>query len=477
MNFKKLVCLTIAFALAFAPVVGAQEETCTSCKTPQNVLVYAEDQGGCEPISFERQTYSGTKRWGYTTGSQFDAKLIIRVCSCPSVNTYFKQDSIIGLRLTILTDGVYWSNENVVIQPFRTESEACAAGVGFPGVGTVAQNDGVGPAATLVAGTPDNPGELTSQTALPNVRYNAQGVIQNPKDDKVFLPPMAVIPGGVVPSEGYDQPYSWNYNPGTRSWAGTAQPDFRPAAGFPKRVNNTDLVEYFYWRDTPADWKEDDDGPPSRAIAGLQDPDCGVVKTKRQVLQINRAYQIGYLDEEYKLCFYWVDLPQMLKQIDEIKPNDELVVRVELLYDPAQGICAEPRTICSCDYTLGIFGDDIRTVYFPYVFTGINPWVTGIVVSNLDTVTTPVSGMTANFTLYDSTGKKFTYSKSDFQASVWPFMLDSIVDKFDGTPKAGAGWLRIDTNFKVDGYQFVTDGVYGAGTLPRVPGFTSGRLD
>ena len=78
------------------------------------------------------------------------------------------------------------------------------------------------------------------------------------------------------------------------------------------------------------------------------------------------------------------------------------------------------------------------------------------------------SEMEVIFTLTDSTGATFTYTKSDFTAKVWAVILDSIIGEFDGTPAPGPAWLRVQTNFTVDGYEFMSDGVFGAGTLPRL---------
>jgi len=467
MNFKKLVCLTIAFAMAFAPVVGAQDDICSSCKSPKNILEFVQNQAGCEPISYENQAYGGlSSRWGYTAVSQnTTAKLIVKVCNCPNTSTYFKMNNIIGIRLTILTDGVYWTDDPMVVQPFASEADACAASIGLPGTLTVAQDGVVGPSSTVAGttATPVNAAELPG-AALPNIRYNAAGDVLNPASQtpKIFLPPMAILNNTAIPSEGYDLPYEWV------GGLGNAQPDFRPAGVAAKRVNPlTDLVKYTYYRA---------DGVSKVTPLGARTflADCTVPSgNKAKIVEVKGAYQIGYLDEAFSLSYWWLDIPQMLKDFSEINPGEELQIKVELLWDAGAGICASCKTICECIFTLGIFGDDVRTMYFPYVFTDISPWQTGLVVTNLDAVTTPIANMEATFTLMDSTGKKFTYKKTDFQASVWPFMLDSIVANFDGTPKAGAGWLKVDTNFKVDGYQFVTDGVYGAGTLPRLPGWTA----
>jgi len=479
MNLKKMVCLTMALVFALAPVVGAADDVCNSCKSPKNVLVYSPEQAGCERITYENQW---GKRWGYSEESDsYNAKLVFSICSCPNTNSYFRKDQIVGIKITILTDGVYWTNESLAIQPFQSEEAACKAAAGTPAGVTVANDDGViGPA--LAAGTTSY--SSSYRTALPNIIYSTTNKVFYPGSDdavnRVFLPAMRIVDDQPFPSEGYDVPQYWRPSLSNTSYIYTPETsgfqtliDGNQVIDASKRVRNEN-AEYVYYK---ADGTKLDRTDLLNPLYGI-DADC-IVEAGEQakVLQINRAYQIGYIDDKYNLCNWFIDLPQMAKNFSEIKPNDTVDIRIDILYDPDQGLCATPKIICTCNFTIGIFGDDTRSMYFPYVFTGISPWVTGIVVTNMDTVTTPVSNMTATFTLMDSTGKKFTYSKKDFQASVWPVMLDSIVDKFDGTPKEGAGWLKVDTNFKVDGYQFVTDGVYGAGTLPRLPGYTSAPFE
>ena len=105
-------------------------------------------------------------------------------------------------------------------------------------------------------------------------------------------------------------------------------------------------------------------------------------------------------------------------------------------------------------------------MYFPYVLPGELTWSTGIVVTNVSDV--PIANMEATFTLTDKTGAEFTYTKDDFTSKVWSGWLNDILPEFSGTPEIGAAWLKVDTNFSVDGYEFLTDGIFGAGTLPRL---------
>lgn len=107
------------------------------------------------------------------------------------------------------------------------------------------------------------------------------------------------------------------------------------------------------------------------------------------------------------------------------------------------------------------------SMYFPYVLTQSGNWKTGIVITNLSP-TVAAADMSVTFTLTDSAGNVFTYTKSDFTAVVYAIYLDDILSMFSGTPAPGAGWLMINGNFGMDGYEFLTDGNFGAGTLPRI---------
>ena len=75
--------------------------------------------------------------------------------------------------------------------------------------------------------------------------------------------------------------------------------------------------------------------------------------------------------------------------------------------------------------------------------------------------------MTATFTITDVTGATFTYVKSDFTGVVWSDYLNNILSEFSGTPALGPAWMRVDTNFKVDGFLFINDLIFGGTSLPR----------
>lgn len=113
-------------------------------------------------------------------------------------------------------------------------------------------------------------------------------------------------------------------------------------------------------------------------------------------------------------------------------------------------------------------GTEPSCIYFPYVFSGIKSWgwQCGLAITNLSAAV-PAADMEVTMTLTDSTGAKFTYTKTDFDKVVNAFFLDDILANFSGTPAPGPAWLLVQANFTVDGYEFVTDGNFGGSTLAR----------
>ena len=185
------------------------------------------------------------------------------------------------------------------------------------------------------------------------------------------------------------------------------------------------------------------------------------------------GYVITDTDINESRCMWWFDMPAMRYDVDDATRGARVNVKIELL-TAESGICGDWKVICECIVDLGVWCPerDYGCMYFPYVLPGATAWHTGIVVTNLTSGTSYAvapADMVATFTLTDKTGAQFTYVKDDFTNVVWSTWLNDILAEFDGTPATGPGWLKVKTNFEVDGYEFLTDGVFGAGTLPRRP--------
>ena len=168
--------------------------------------------------------------------------------------------------------------------------------------------------------------------------------------------------------------------------------------------------------------------------------------------------------------FWWINIPRIRVDPNVLHNGETISVRIELL-SATRGICPSCDAICECVFDIAIVCCDStisKCIFFPYVLPGDANWNTGIVVSNTGTSVLPAD-MVATFTLTDYTGAKFTYVKSDFTTVVWSTYLNSILADFSGMPAAGPAYLMVSTNFGVDGYEFLDDGIFGAGTLPRQP--------
>jgi hypothetical protein len=147
---------------------------------------------------------------------------------------------------------------------------------------------------------------------------------------------------------------------------------------------------------------------------------------------------------------------------EEVSPGDDVQLWVNAETVPCGSLFAGVRNMASIIEC----GSTPYCMYFPYVLTGSTPWQTGVVISNVGSDVGP-SDMEVIFTLTDSTGAQFTYTKDDFTSVVYTNFLDTMLDDFSDTPAAGPAWLKVQGNFVIDGYSFLTNGTFGAGTLPR----------
>ena len=204
----------------------------------------------------------------------------------------------------------------------------------------------------------------------------------------------------------------------------------------------------------------------------VDNPTCEVVAAARATVLLTdptAGYTITPLDAINKLSHWWIDIAPIRIDPNVLHAGELISVKIELLNQESGGICAECTSVCECIVDVAIvccLDGAHYSMYFPYVLTQNATWSTGIVVTNLSS-SIAIADMEATFTLTDGTGTEFTYTKTDFETKVWAFGLDSELSNFSGTPAPGAAWLKVETNFSVDGWQFMTDGVFGAGTLPR----------
>ena len=374
---KKLLLLLAATAmvLAFSMPAAAAEyvghqaccENCDKCDLDDIMCPtydVTNEETTCEADYFDYDTVSGNagavktgaSGYGYT-GNNEKCKVIFDICCCDaSAIRNFTIGQTIGIRMTSLTDGFYFTDDTVHIDIYE----------------------------------PDGPYCTTASMVTP---------------------------------QAFPTPYEY------RNAAGTVI------------------------------------GPASKTSTSC------TVTNKAVVLESEKdtGYVITQTDIDDSRCMWWFDMPAMRYDVNVATQGARVNVKIELL-TAEDGICGEWKVICECIVDLGVWcpeDEDIPLcMYFPYVVTQHSTWSTGIVVTNLDP-DVDIADMEATFTLTDSAGNLFTYTKTDFDTKVWPFMLDTELPNFSGTPVPGPAWLKVETNFFPDGYSFMTDGTFGAGTLPR----------
>jgi hypothetical protein len=185
-----------------------------------------------------------------------------------------------------------------------------------------------------------------------------------------------------------------------------------------------------------------------------EEGDFKFVEAVKAVISVN-TQQLGG-GEQFQYCVrYFYDL-------DELDAGDTVKVWAMAETLPCGSLFDDMlvmATVFDCEESLD------QCIYFPYVLTGSSPWMAGIAITNMDSV--DASDMVAEMILTDATGAEFTYTKDDFTGVITAFFVDSILSEFDGTPAPGPAMLKVRTNFDIDGYSFLTDGTFGAGTLSR----------
>lgn len=367
---KKVLLLgaVVALSLVFAFSSFAQEEegevSCTQC------------QKNC---SLGSLPCTGDSQQGRVCGGipiDWDC-FTFPVCDCPDTELYFLAGEYVGVRMHILTPGVYWATgpETLQLRAYESISDSCDN---------------------------DIPAEDVMTGQFTNVLY--------------------------FPDETCDP-------------------------------RDAEDVEQF----TDCTWDERD-YPKLKSLA--QDND-------EELFQIPEDWE-GF-------SFWSVQIPNIRIDVDEIiaagLQGEKVQIKIEFVRPGTGGICQGAcQVICECIVEVATICPEETgveagggCVYFPYVIVQYNNWATGIAISNVGGTVTPAN-MKAEFKLTDKTGKifKYTINPGGFTTTNWSAVLDGILDKFDGTPAAGPAWLRIDTNFLVDGYQFVTDGIFGGSTLARI---------
>jgi len=205
------------------------------------------------------------------------------------------------------------------------------------------------------------------------------------------------------------------------------------------------------------------------------------VPAANRVVVLQSEYASDYVitkDDVGGACKLWIDIPAM--RVDPSVPKGTIVqVQVRLLFNrEIGGVCPEcsPPDVCDCTVDVGVVccGEAVDPttgqycMYFPYVVQGIelsSGWAAGVAITSRSE-TMPTEPY-CELTLMDQAGNVATYKKTGV-GKIWTFMVDPELANFTGgTLVPGAASLTVKSNYSMDGYSFLTDGNFGAGTLPR----------
>lgn len=118
--------LAMVFALSFAWTAMAAEDACVDCgKCPLRQIECCYSTGQATPTTSYFDYESG---YGYCETSPYDkdCKVIFDLCECDAPNTNFQSGKKIGVRMEILTSGVYWSDVKPSMKAYTSKTLACS---------------------------------------------------------------------------------------------------------------------------------------------------------------------------------------------------------------------------------------------------------------------------------------------------------------------------------------------------------------
>jgi hypothetical protein len=355
-----------------------------------------------------------------------DCKFIFNVCGCDEACDV-KPGEKIGIQMYILTEGVYWAEDTdkIYFDMYETTSAACV------------KNN--------LTRTP----EITLMRTAPYYE-NIDGVRVSGTD-----------PAEYAAGDTGDAVRYFNL----RNADGQV--------GFYRSVNETDYNEKGKFtttlgpRGTPLTGDYDKEIPEANKVRVLESPEVG-------------DYMITKDDAKGE-CKLWIDIPAMRIDPAQQLEGTLIQVQVRLLFNrEIEGICPEcdPPDVCDCVVDVGIMccgeegvAQDQGCIFFPYVVQNYPGWQSGIGVSALGREELPEDAW-CELTIQDQEGNTVAYKKEDMGTKlVWSFILDNIMDQFDTQPAGGVVSLKIESNYRMDGFSFMLgemgDSYFGAGGLAR----------
>jgi len=441
--------------------------------------------------------------YGYTeTGAQ-DCKLRFNLCNCE--NCEFEEGWVMGIQLRIMTPGVYWAADTNVPAFARAGINCYSAntyGLKFSRwainagcAGTSLQTDAnvdqleisyyTDMSAANLGNALTSPGGQVIRTPTPydGWEISAEDAALNLCEWQIDMPAMiasgANITAGAtvyveakllyapplpVSAEGYADPSYLRENPeltdvyplitnDTFDWAEGTPPYKVQGQYWQNTLNTTTGPVMDVWdKEAPifheCDYYSSLTGetccPPSATHPAACDP---YYAQDAAVIADPGTYFVGT-----GACMWkWKDL---------------------LCGECTECVCITPvGVLCSTDVVVS----GTYCVMFPYVLFGYSDWSSGIGLNRL-CATSAGNTSYVELTLTDCTGTPYTHRIEDFGNCLGEagMTIDQMISEYGWSPNAannnrGQGWLKVTSNFPLDGYQFnmYNDGsmVFGAGVL------------
>jgi len=198
-----------------------------------------------------------------------------------------------------------------------------------------------------------------------------------------------------------------------------------------------------------------------------------------RVVALQSEFATDYVitkDDAIGSCQLWIDIPAM--RVDpSVAKGTVIEVQVRLLFNrEVDYLCPEcnPPDVCDCTLKVGVVccgeavvNGNTGCMYFPYMVQGIgltSGWASGLAITSRGELP---ANAECTLTMTDSAGNVATYKKTGVD-KIWTFMVDSVMSNFTGaTLVPGAVSLKVESNFSMDGYSFLTNGSGMVGTLAR----------
>jgi hypothetical protein len=371
---KILVLLVVALGIFGFAAGSFAQDVCTSCDkcVIGSLDCTCQGQGGTTTCGyFDFDTPIGSQTGYAALSRKGNCRVIFNICDCDNAGTSFVAGHRMGVRMTIMVNGLFGQN-----------------------------------------------GAYWSQPATANVEFGMFAL-------------------------------------GTTACAATAYTTFFGAGSF-YRVDSTGT----------ATSSAIAAGDLSAATTGNA---CTIVKTSNAAAtQLSTNQDQGYVitatDEANHLSRWLINIPEMRVSPCDMKANDVIQLKIEILDQSTGGLCADCQSVCECVVDIATMCPSLgatSTCVFPYFTSTTAPddvtnyWWNGIAITN----TSGTAG-TATLTVTQQDGAKGAYTTPTIAAgSVWVAPLANIpFTPSTGTLGGKPCWISVSTTFPtVDGMGLMAD--------------------